>query len=196
MALYIMIRKGVGNSYLGLNLLCCSLNSRKKAVKRLGEIGQRAVSSNFSRFKTVSNEKLRELKKNTLERRTHAKMMWGVNTYKQWGNHVLSDYRTFDVRISEADLDRVGMLNVENIKFALCKFVAEVTKQDGSEYPGKTLYHLIISIQKYLNEKGFNWKLVESREFLELRNTLDNTMKDRASRNIGTTVKKAEYICH
>ena len=163
-------------------------------MKRLSALGQKSVSSNFSRFKTVSEEKLKELKQNQLKKRTFAKMMWGVNTYREWRNHVLSRYETFDVRILEANIDKVACLSAETFMFAMCKFVAEVTKQDGSEYPGKTLYHLVISVQKYLNQEGLEWKLVESKQFLQLRNVLDNTMKDRASRNIGTSVKKAEYM--
>ena len=157
-------------------------------------MGQRAVSNNFSRFKTVSEEKLRELKENKLKKRTYAKMMWGVKTYKEWRNHVLNDCNKFDCRILESDIDMVNFLQVDSFQFAMCKFVAEVSKQDGSEYPGKTLYHLVISIQKYINQGGVDWKLVESKEFSQLRNVLDNVMKDRASRNIGTTVRRAESI--
>ena len=153
------------------------------------------MSSTFTRFKTVSEEKLKELKEQQLKKRTYAKMMWGVNAYKQWRNQCLEIPVNFDCRIWEADIDNVQCLEVESFQFAMCKFVAEVTKaKDGSEYPGKTLYHLVISIQKYLNEKGKDWKLVESRKFLQLPNVLDKLMKERASRNIGTTVKQAEYI--
>ena len=155
----------------------------------------KTVSNHFTRFKSVSDEKLHELKRQQLKKRTYAKMMWGVNAYKLWRKDCLSNPCNFDVRIWESDLDNVDGLNVEVFKFALCKFIAEVTKaKDGSEYPGKTLYHLVISIQKYLNEKGKDWKLVESRQFVEVRNVLDNVMKERASRNIGTSVKQAKYI--
>ena len=112
-------------------------------------------------------------------KRTYATMMWGMNTYKEWRYHCLSDPRWFDVRIFEADLDNV-MLNIENFQLVMCKFNAEVTKlKDGTDYPGKTLYHLVISIQKFLNEKGIAWKLVESKEFSQLRNVLYNTLKER-----------------
>ena len=175
-------------------ILYYSLNARKKALKRLGA-QQKSVSNTFTRFKSVSEEKLQELKKNKLKRRTYAKMMWGVNTYKEWRIYILSNPSTFDVRVFESDLERIDLLNVETFQYAMCKFVAEVTKaKDGSEYPGKTLYHLVISVQKFLNEKGLDWKLVESNAFGQLRNVLDNTMKDRASRNIGTTVRQAQYI--
>ena len=46
-------------------------------------------------------------------------------------------------------------LDKSNLEFALCKFIAEVTKvKDGSDYPGKTLYQMCVSIQKHLNHNG------------------------------------------
>ena len=87
-------------------------------------------------------------------------------------------------------MNNVDGISVESINYALCKFLAEVTKaKDGSDYPGKMLYHLVISIQKFLNEKGKHWKLVEGQEFLDVKNVLDNLMKNRVNRNIGTVKK-------
>ena len=45
-------------------------------MKRLSQ--SKSVSNKFSRFKSVSEEKLHELKQHCLKRRTYAKMMWGV----------------------------------------------------------------------------------------------------------------------
>ena len=163
-------------------------------MKRLGVAAAKTVSNQFQRFKTVSEEKLKELKQKKLKKRTYAKMMWGVNTYNEWREHCLIDNNMFDVRILESDLNNVELLQVEAFQFAMCKFIVEVSKVDGSEYPGKTLYHLVVSVQKYINEKGRDWKLLESKRFAELRNVLDNTMKEQASRNIGTTVRQAQYI--
>ena len=53
---------------------------------------------------------------------------------------------------------------------------------------------MIISIQKYLNENEIGWKLVEGREFINVKTVLDNTMKKRAKANIGMTKKQAEFI--
>ena len=55
----------------------------------------------------------------------------------------------------------------------------------GTDYPGKTLYEMIICIQKHLNENGVNWKLLEDSEFKTLKTVLDNVMKEHAESNIG-----------
>ena len=36
------------------------------------------------------------------------------------------------------------------LDFTLARFVAEVRKEDGQEYPGKTLYEILSSIEMYL----------------------------------------------
>ena len=41
----------------------------------------------------------------------------------------------------------IRLLCWKGTQFAICKFLAEVRKvKDGGEYPGSTLYHLVVSI--------------------------------------------------
>ena len=169
------------------------MNSRRRFGTKLG-IGGKTVSKTFSRFKFVSDERLKQLKQNTMKKRTYAKMMWGVNAYRDWRLERLNGIVDFDVRIWEADIDRYETLDIEQFKFALCKFLAEIRKISGEEYPGRTLYHMVVSIQKFLNEKGVDWKLIDGNQFKEVRTVLDNLMKQRASENIGTVVRQAEVI--
>ena len=64
----------------------------------------------------------------------------------------------------------------------MCRFIPEATKQSSEgPYPGKTLYQLVVAIQKYLNMNKIMWKLVDfkSSEFEDLHNVLDNVMKER-----------------
>ena len=106
----------------------------------------------------------------------------------------MSDVALFDVRIYESDLDRVELLECDSFEYAMCNFIAEVKKVDGSEYPGKTLYHLVVSIQKHVNSKGKNWKLIEGSQFSGLCNVLNNLMKEHAKSNIGNVKRQAEML--
>ena len=45
---------------------------------------------------------------------------------------------------------RIGKMSDEDLDFFLGRFVAEVRKEDGQEYPGKTIYEMICSLQCYL----------------------------------------------
>ena len=76
----------------------------------------------------------------------------------------------------------------------MCKFISEITKKDGSDYPGKTLCELVIAIQKYLNQKNLPWKLIDDPSFLDLNMVLDNIMKECAAASIGVVKRQAEFI--
>ena len=72
----------------------------------------------------------------------------------------------------------------------MCIFIAEVNKvKDGSDYPGKMLYEMVTSIQKYLHQNKVMWTLLDDIEFMDLKVTLDNVMKEQAASNIGMVVK-------
>ena len=151
--------------------------------------------SNLRKFKCVSDDKLKDLKEQKLKKHTFAKMTWAVKAYKDWRIVKLSDPEEYDLRIDVSNLNNVATLDPSNFEFSMCKFLAEVTKvKDGSDYPGKTLYQLIVSIQKYLHQNGKKWKLIESNDFGSLRTVLDNLIKERAKSNIGLTKRQAEMI--
>ena len=79
----------------------------------------------------------------------------------------------------------------------MCHFIPEVTKLNRtSEYPGKSLYQMCIAIQKFLNQNGIPWKLVEGSDFCQLRSVLDNVVKQRASENIGNVAHQANVISY
>ena len=45
---------------------------------------------------------------------------------------------------------RIDEMSDEDLGFFLGRFVAEVRKEDGQEYPDKTIYEMICSLQCYL----------------------------------------------
>ena len=49
--------------------------------------------------------------------------------------------------VIQQDIDEMSN---EMLDLTLARFVAEVRKEDGQEYPGKTLYEILSSIQMYL----------------------------------------------
>ena len=163
-------------------------------MKRLGFAASKTVSRTRS-FKMIGDSKLQDLRKTQLKKRTEAKMMWGMQAYCEWRMTKLGDPETFDVRILRADLNDVTKLCVSDFEYSMCKFLAEVVKvKDGQEYPGRTLYQFCVAIQKYLFSKGLKWKLIDGDQFENLRNVLDNLIKERAAKQIGTTVRRAELI--
>ena len=123
-------------------------------------------------------------------------MYWGVNAYVQWREERLRTFN-YDYAIYMADLNKLETLEKDNFQYAMIRFIPEVTKVNGDgEYPGRTLYQLCTSIQKYLNINNIPWKIVKDREFNELQVVLDNVVKERAEANTGTVKKQAEVLTY
>ena len=123
-------------------------------------------------------------------------MKWAVNAYQKWRDYRLSDVG-YDEKIFEANLDEIRNLSIDNMSYALCRFIPEVKKAKSNEdYPSKTLYEIVVSIQKYLNHNKIPWKLIHGDEFEEVRNVLDNTMQNRTKSGVGNVKKQAEFISY
>ncbi len=79
-------------------------------------------------------------------------------------------------------------LNKLHLCHTLCSFVNEFRQKDGQEYPGKTLYDLVLCIQFHLEKKGKFWKLIDDQEMVRLKFTLDNLMKDQCAQRLGSSL--------
>lgn len=78
---------------------------------------------------------------------------FGVNAWKQW------------VVLKNAELERASrrfkaikteilQMTADELNFALCQFIKEVRKPNGTEYAPDTIYYLCLGIQQYLYENG------------------------------------------
>ena len=59
------------------------LHLRKLVLKRLGQAATHKTVSNICSFKKVTEDKLMDLAKTRLKKRTEAKMMWDVCAYNE-----------------------------------------------------------------------------------------------------------------
>ena len=139
---------------------------------------------------------LKELQIGDLSRKnfspeTQKKMKWVVGMYTDWRN-----YRNSSVSLQNVmcDLHDKSTISEDSLNFAIPRFITEVKKQDGSDFPGRILYDLVICIQFHLKSIGCSWKLLNHNTFKEVRFSLDNMMKLRTSQGIGITVRKAEVL--
>ena len=83
------------------------------------------------------------------------------------------------------------------LDFCLARFIAEVRRTDGAEYPGRTIYEMINSIQAYLRFKcKRNVNLIDktARVFRSLNSALNFVMKERAGQGIGVETAQAKFI--
>ena len=81
----------------------------------------------------------------------------------------------------------------EHLDFFLARFVAEVRKEDGQEYPGKTIYEMTCSLQCYLRfqHKG-PLLLIDKKgcKFRNLNSALNFVLKERRGKELAVLLVK------
>ena len=73
-----------------------------------------------------------------------------------------------------------NLLNLtdDQLVYVLTGFILEVKKQNGEDYPAETLYELVICLQLFMFINGRKLKLLDDDKFVNVRNCLDNRMKE------------------
>ena len=61
-------------------------------------------------------------------------------------------------------------------------------------FPGKTLYNIVVCVQFHLDTLVFSWKLLNDDIMKDICFTLDNLMKHRASEGVGNDIRKAQIL--
>ena len=118
------------------------------------------------------------------------KVNWVKKMYKDW-----RIYRhSLGLEYISCDLENVTSITKESLIFALTRFITEVKKVDGSDFPARTLYDIIICVQFHLESLGYTWKLISEDAFTEVKFTLDNIMKRCTAEGVGVSVCKAQVL--
>ena len=84
---------------------------------------------------------------------TTKKIQWVTKMYREWR---LVRNLNPNVRNIVCNMDDMSSLTITNIVEGICRFLTEIKKLDGSDFPGKTLYDLVICLQFHLETKGFS----------------------------------------
>ena len=140
----------------------------------------------------VVDENIDDLSKKQFAPESKRKMQWAVNMYNDWCRSRVGRPDCPD-QIIQANLEILHTFSMSQLAYALCRFVTEIRRLDGKEYPPNTIHEIVICIQMYLHENCVLWQLLEGPEFTGVRNVVDNTMKERHSMGLGVR-KSSEYI--
>ena len=73
-------------------------------------------------------------------------------------------------------------------------FITEVKKVDGTDFPCKTLYNIVICIHFHLETLGFGWKIIKKEAFKDIKFTLDSIMKIHTRQGLGHSVYQATVL--
>ncbi len=149
-------------------------------------------SPKFHFKKPVSEKELAKLGEKTFAASTERKILWAVNLFRDW---CFTRIRVpgSDGRLRWCDIND-SRIQASNLSYCLCRFLSEVCHADGTEYPAKTLYNIVIMIQMHCDKLGKTWKLVNGPQFVDVKNTLDNLMKQRSRQNMGSENRSADPI--
>ena len=90
---------------------------------------------------------------------TKKKAMWAYRMFEawtEWCRKIWQDGREFCLvdsilLVYASEVDKMPVVNLNEV---FSQFIAEVRKDGGERYPGKTLYEIISSLQKYLELNG------------------------------------------
>ena len=138
----------------------------------------------------MKEEELENLTHKTFSSETMKKIRWVTKMYREW-----RIYRNgLGTQNINCDLDNKDTITEESLIFAISRFITEVKKIDGTDFPGRTLYDIVICIQFHLETLGFRWKLLSELVFSDVKFSLDNMMKLCTSQGIGVSVKKAQVM--
>ncbi len=126
---------------------------------------------------------------------TEKKIHWVTNMYHQWQ---IQRNKNPELVYIFVDLDDIPSLTKRNLSYGMCRFITEIKKLNGGDFPPKTIYEIVICVQMFLESKGIFWKLLDDKEeeFQWLQYTCDNIMKERVSGGIGSITRQAEVISY
>ena len=135
-------------------------------------------------------EAMRELSHKNFSAETLKKVRWVQKMYHEWRSY----RHSLGLEYITCDLEDCATITGASLAFALCHYITQVKKVDGSDFPAKSLYDIVICVQFHLECLGFAFCLVNNPYFSELKYTLDNTMKERVQSGIGLSLRQAEVL--
>ncbi|CAC5370979.1 unnamed protein product [Mytilus coruscus] len=122
---------------------------------------------------------------------TMSKIKWATTLFKQWKSTRNIRANDPNVGLSPIRVDLTEM-SLDELNYSISRFICEVCKTDGTEYPPDTLYSLVICLQLYMDTLGYNHKFLSDSSFIQIKNSLDNVMNLRAE--VRVHKKQAEEI--
>ncbi|XP_048775614.2 uncharacterized protein LOC125680217 [Ostrea edulis] len=136
------------------------------------------------RFEPVSDDEIQRLIDSQKNPNTRKNTTWAIETFNKW----------------RAERDNVPLLtemNSESLNYWMQRFVLEVRKQDGSEYPPRSLYYIVCGLLRFIRDENIhnvNFLDEKDHRFAVFQRVLDARMKELLSKGLGTKVRQVDPI--
>ena len=98
----------------------------------------------------ISSDECRRFEDSWVSDASRRKWNWVLNIFEEWRETRNEAVLKVENSGEPVPNQRIDEMSDEDLDFFLGRFVAEVRKEDGQEYPGKTIYEMICSLQCYL----------------------------------------------
>ena len=102
---------------------------------------------------------MRKMSRKKFSDETMKKVKWVVKMYREWRECRDDDNSIVDLGIKWKMWIKLHFFKVCVVSLLKSK------RLDGSEFPGKTLYDIVICVQFHMETCGFNWRLLSNDEF-------------------------------
>ena len=143
------------------------------------------TSSRFAMPK--DDEAVRTAQKQAIPKGTQRSTEWACRIWDEWCKSRRENHCEYPPRphlcSDESSLDSW-----------LSKFILEIRKQDGKEYPPNTLYSIACGILRHVRNYAPQINFFSQSQFHGFRQTLDSEMKRLRATGLGVKKKKAEAI--
>ena len=139
----------------------------------------------------VSDAAELSVRANAVPSNTKSMTEWGVRVWTEWASsRAVSPAPDGVISVVTPLL----AMTPEHLAYWMGKFVLEVRKKDGKEYPPKTLYALVCCFKRFFEQNGVFPLSPGDATFGSFRVTLDAEMKRLHGLGLGTCSKQAEPI--
>ncbi|CAC5393007.1 unnamed protein product [Mytilus coruscus] len=146
----------------------------------VSKIESKSHQPSTSRFHEPKTDKeIEDMQSKKFADSTMSKIKWAKTLFKQWKSTRNIRANDANVGLSPIRVDLAEM-SLDELNYSISRFICEVRKTDGTEYPPDTLYSLVICLQLYMDTLGYNHKFLSDSSFIQIKNSLDNVMKLRA----------------
>ena len=156
-----------------------------KKHPRIAASSPAPVKRKFGPAKT--NEDLATARIGAIPQKTLSDTRYCFRVWKEWCLHRKENYGEI--------LPPIEDITTENLGYHLSRFILEVRKKDGTEFPPGSLHHIVCGIQPHLRFHGKpEIDFFKDAPFAEFRMSLDAEMKRLQRCGLGSKRKKAEPI--
>ena len=152
------------------------IEASQQYEKMVADNDDKASNEYESRFgNPVTNETLDSIKRSAIPMKTRQSTLWAVNVWKAWAKQrkcIEDDEKKYLL------YDNILDMSVESLSFWLSKFVIEVRKENGEEYPPDSIYSICCGLQRHLRTNGREEvNAFGDYQFATFRQVLDGQMK-------------------